>query len=290
MPNVAILVLNYNAGPLLAEAVRSLGSQTHTEKALYILDSASTDGSFQAVQREFPSHTYLPLAKNRGFASGINVGLAKAFADGAQFAWLFNPDAEADPRTLATLLETAQKHPETGLFSPIIADPEGRIWYAGGRIRFWRMRTEHHQKLSSKESFETAFMTGCALLISRTLWERIGGLDERFFLYYEDADYSLRAIRAGFSLRVVPAARVLHREQSEQSPQKVYFLVLSGLLFFQKYAETRLQKTFFRARVTIRRMKNRLDLALRRPRASWVARAYGDFFQHADVRDLPHLR
>src|SRR3989344_5741559 len=138
------------------------------------------------------------------------------------------------------------------------------------------LRATKAERLS--DAYASGYLTGCALFIKRELIDAIGFLDERFFLYYEDADYSFRASRAGFACLVVPGARVWHSEASRSNPQKTYFLVYSGLLFFQKHASL-IMSNYLAAYVTIRRVKNHLDrLRGRGGAAEDVHRAYEHFF------------
>ena len=125
--------------------------------------------------------------------------------------------------------------------------------------------------------FKTGFLTGCALFLPRLAVEEIGFLDEAFFLYYEDADYSERARAKGFSLYVIPNAKVTHSEESIHNPKKTYHLVFSGLLFFSKH--TKGLFSFYQAIYGIlRRQKNRWDLFRGKPLAREVSRAYSEFY------------
>lgn len=291
-PAVSIVIVNYNSGPALRTALETLSRLTYPAFDCIVVDNASSDDSLSGIA-SFPASRIIRLLENSGFAAGANRGLEEAFRRGAKYAWLFNPDAEATPETLSRLVAAAEMLGRPGLLSPVIRTPAGAIWFAGGYIRFGRMRVTHRIALpeTSLEPYATDFITGCAPLISRSLWETIGGFDERFFLYYEDADYSRRARKAGFALSVVPAAEVLHAEQSEASANKTYFLVLSGLLFFEKYARGP-WRLWIALYVKIRRFKNALDRLLGRPRAELVARAYRDFARrsYAHPADFPHLR
>lgn len=281
-PKVAIVVLNYNGGDCLVACLQSLENLRYAEKEIIVVDNGSTDGSFADVKKRFPQYTFACNKKNEGFAKGMNIGMRLALGRGAQWVWLFNNDAEANPAALSLLIAAAEENPRAGLLSPVIYEAEsGGIWFAKGRIDYLQMRTAHAQPADRElaaQPYLSAFLTGCALLVRRELIETIGFLDERFFLYYEDADYSLRASAAGFSCLVVPAARVSHSEQSRINPQKTYFLVRSGLLFFEKHAPF-LLRPYLRAYVTIRRAKNLVDrLRGKGGAALETHRAYQDHF------------
>lgn len=278
---VAIIVLNYNGKDCLPKCLRSLGKLRYGQKEIIIVDNGSTDGSLEAAEREFPEFSYIRNGENLGFAKGVNAGMREAFRRGAQWCWLFNPDAEAEEDALTLLIEAAAEERSAGLLSPLIRESGTQdVWFAKGRIDFWRMRAEHirpSREESEKRYYESGFLTGCALLIRRDVVETIGFLDESFFLYYEDADFSLRARKAGFKTLVVPRSLVRHSERSRSNPGKPYHLVYSGLLFFRKHAP-RLFRPYLSAYVTMRRMKNRLDLLLGREGALAVHRAYTGYY------------
>lgn len=282
IPKVGIIVLNYNGKNCLSACLRSLNRLEYSNREIIIVDNCSSDDSLLTAERMFPQHTFVRNTKNEGFAKGMNIGIRLALARGAEWCWLVNYDAETDPVALTQLIAEAQKHPEAGLLSPVIYEKESaRPWFAKGEIDFFRMRAIHgqpNQEESSSESYRSEFLTGCALLIKKELIETIGFLDERFFLYYEDADYSLRATQAGFTCLVVPRASVWHSEESLLRSGKTYFLVYSGLLFFEKHASFLLRPYFF-AYVTIRRVKNRFDLMWKKTSdALETKRAYEDYF------------
>lgn len=281
-PKVGIIVLNYNGADCLVSCLQSLYQLEYKNKEIIVVDNGSTDDSFSLAQQLFPQSIFVCNKENKGFSRGMNDGMRQAFLRGADFCLLFNYDAEIDPQALEHLLSIAQKNPQAGLLSPIIYEKENKhIWFAKGKIEFLRMRSRH-QEISQKEfiqeSYQSEFLTGCALFVRKELVDAIGFLDEQFFLYYEDADYSLRATKAGFECLVVPKAIVWHSEKSKTNPEKMYFLVYSGLLFFQKHTPPSL-RLYMALYGTIRRIKNRFDRMLgKNGAAEEVSRAYKNFF------------
>ncbi len=156
--------------------------------------------------------------ENLGFTGGVNTGIRHALALGADYVWLLNSDATTGPDVLQTLVQTAEADPAIGLVSPVFHDPDApdRAEFCLGlfdpRARIAsqtadpataaRWQTQHPDKV---------LLLGTALLIRRRLIETIGGLDDRFFAYVEDVDYSLRSTAAGFRNVAVPDAVVYHR-------------------------------------------------------------------------------
>lgn len=283
---VAVILVNYESGDELTLALYSLKHADRPPDIFVVVDNASQDGSLEKASLMHEMHV-IRNHINVGFAAAVNQGLILAQSTGATHVWLLNPDARVRSGTLRFLVEASRRFPRA-LLSPAIFDQQGRPWFTGGIIRWWRMHAVHKTEITQGVVSEE-FLTGCALFMPIAAFKRVGFFDERFFLYYEDADYSVRARRAGFTLHVVPEALVDHREGSRFHPQKVYFLVVSGLLFFDKYAGG-WSKIYFQIYVTIRRLKNWLDcLLFGGKEAMSVRQAYGDFFRKTrETKVLAH--
>lgn len=284
-PKVGIIVLNYNGARCLSRCLQSLHQLVYENKEIIVVDNDSTDTSFGEARRAFPLCTFVQNTKNEGFAKGMNSGMRLAFQHGAEYCLLFNFDAVIAPDALSTLVATGEKYPRVGLLSPVIYTPHNTLWFAKGKIDFFHMRAIHINPSAQEfaaDAYPSDFLTGCALFIKKELVESIGYLDERFFLYYEDADYSLRARNAGFLCLVVPRASVWHSEESKKNGEKVYYLVYSGLLFFSLHFPL-LFRPYLAMYVTIRRIKNAFDRVLGDSSVTReVYRAYEKFY-HGDT-------
>lgn len=280
-PRVGIVVLNYNGQDCLLACLESLGRLEYSNYFVVVVDNASQDNSLALARARFPEHVYIGNSKNLGFAGGMNVGMRAVFSEGASWAWLFNNDAIAEPSTLSKLIATGIEESRIGLLSPSIFDVQTKqLWFGKGKIRFFRMRVEHilpSKGERERKTYPSEFLTGCALLVRRAVFEEVGDLDEHFFLYYEDADFSVRAQKAGFRVLVASEARVYHGEQSRKNMHKLYHLVYSGLLFFTKHANGWGQ-WYFLVYGRIRRLKNAVDCFFGREGAQVVRRAYHDFY------------
>jgi hypothetical protein len=216
-----VLVLSWNGAELTLDTLRSLaacrvpeGWRLHT----LVVDNASSDGSPARVREAFPDVELLALAENRRFAGGNNAGITRALAAGADAVMLLNNDVVADPKLIEKLLAALAEQPAAGAVAPLIyfAPPSDRIWYGGGRCQPWLAHSSHrgirerdHGQYRSIE--DTGYLTGCCLLATAEAWKTVGLLDERYFIYAEDADWCLRARAAGYRLLFVPTARLWHR-------------------------------------------------------------------------------
>jgi len=274
-PKVNIIVLNYNGKDDLKRCLLSLFRLNYPNFEVVVVDNASEDGSLEEAKQFFPKVSYIKNEQNLGFSAGNNVGIRYSLEKMADFVLLLNNDTEVEADFLTKMIEEAEKNPSAGLISPLIlAGDANDVWFSGAKIDWLRMKTVHLNGALDA-------LSGCAILIRAQVFAKIGLFDEDFFLYFEDTDFSLRAVRAGFSNLLVREAVVRHFEKSEQNKKnKTYWLVLSGLIFFQKNSSNYL-KLWYSFYVFLRKTKNKLDL--RRDAhnviAQAVQKAYLDFKQ-----------
>ncbi len=209
-----------------------------------VVDNASSDGTPEKLGAEFPQVRLRVNAANLRFAGGNNVGLREALAQGADAVALLNNDTEADPELWARLVQAIEERADLTAAAPLIyyQRPPDRIWYAGGRL-VPALGLAAHRGLRSKDRGRyrrlerTGYLTGCCLVASRAVWEKVGLLDEGYPLYAEDADWSLRARHAGVELLFVPTARLWHRVSASsggQSPLKIYLRARANLRLFSR--------------------------------------------------------
>jgi len=260
MPKVFIIVLNYNGGELIKNCLESLEKVDYPNLHVLVSDNGSRDDSVSQVKKLFPKTIVIENNSNKGFAGGNNVGIEYALEKKADYVLLLNQDTEVEPDFLKKLIEVAEKDEKIGILSPLIYWKRTKqVWFSKGSINWFNMRTLHEKEPVSGKPFESEFLTGCSLLIKKEVLEKIGFLDDTFFLYWEDADFSVRATKAGFKSIVVPESVIYHFETSEtMNKNKIYWLVLSGLIFFKKNTPAFLRPWiwFF---VSLRKMKNWLD-------------------------------
>lgn len=278
MQSVAIIVLNFNGKDCLPKCLLALSGLLYKHTEVVVVDNGSTDDSLEDAKRSFPDYTYISKSTNTGFAAGMNTGIKYALAKGHDFIWLMNYDAEVQPESLNKLIEACQQDQKRALLSPLILDTAQKVWFSGGKINYFRMRVEHEtSRRLPLGSYQTEFLTGCALLVKRKVFENIGLLDERFFLYYEDAEFSKRAQKRGYSLWVTPEAVVVHEEKSTLNTKKLYYLVHYGMLFFAIHTPSIL-RPYLMAYVTMRRATNSFKRFFRAPFSQTVHQAYADYF------------
>ncbi len=247
-PSIAVIVLTWNGRALTLECLASLEAVTTPNVRVMVVDNASTDGTVDAIRDRYGDRvTVVATGANLGFAGGNNAGIRRALDEGADFILLLNNDTRVDPAFLDALVGPMPGAPEVGITGPKIYydSPPDRLWFAGGAISMWRGTARHIGiRETDRGQYDTPrsvdYISGCALLTRRAVFERVGLLDESYTAYFEDADLCMRARRAGFEIRYVPAAKVWHKISAstggQLSRRKIGLKLRSTRRFFGRYA------------------------------------------------------
>jgi len=224
---LAIVIVSYNTRERTLACIRSaLAEPAGVPTQVIVVDNDSRDGTAEAIESRLPEVTVIRSGGNLGFARAVNLGVA---ASEAEWVLLLNPDTVVLPGALAALLEFASLHPEHGVYGGRTLREDGSTdpsscWGAPSLWSLFCFATGlstafPHSRAFDPESLgrwnrdtvrEVPIVTGCLLLVSRADFDRIGGMDERFFLYGEDAEFSIRAARYGLRPVIVPEATIIH--------------------------------------------------------------------------------
>jgi GT2 family glycosyltransferase/glycosyltransferase involved in cell wall biosynthesis len=235
---LAAVVLNYRTPDDTLLAVRSLLASTHRPSDLIVVDNGPGAGAGDTLKEVAERISYLPTGVNRGFAGGMNVGIREALARGADHILLVNSDVIVRPDCIARLLDELARHPRAGIAGPLVlnrstpwtvasfgisySSSTGRMWHASGSI------DDRRRSASPVDA-----ISGCVMLVSRDVFERVGLFDEDYFFSFEDLDFCLRARCAGFET-ILAASAVAYHEGSRaigaQSPARLYFAARNHLL------------------------------------------------------------
>jgi hypothetical protein len=246
-PLVYVVILNWNNYDATAQCVRSVREQSYGAYRILVIDNGSTDGSAEQL-RTHNDIELIQLDQNLGYTGGNNIALAHAFAEGAAYVWLLNNDALAEPDTLATLVERAETDATIGLVSPLLRSCLGNrdVETACAGFDLSIPSYQSTADLTEADQWHSASprcvaLYGTALLIRRALWQRIGALDDAYFAYWEDIDYSIRSVLAGFRNVTVFGASVGHEAKPSQTapetinPYVYYYVVRNELLLWRKH-------------------------------------------------------
>lgn len=227
-PEFGVVILNWNNAEDTLVCLTSLRSADPLPRYAVVVDNGSVDSSLADIRgwgREQnvtgedgvrPWLTVIEAGANRGFAGGTNLGIRYlGNISEVTHILLLNNDATITPRFFTDIANAIARCPDAGLIGPTILETGDGwdVWYAGGVEHPLRaLYTHSYEVPGSDEPVPTDFVTGCAMVISRALLERIGPLAECYFpAYWEDGEYSFRARHAGFPVVYAPAARVYHK-------------------------------------------------------------------------------
>ncbi len=253
-PLVYCVILSWNGRHLTMDCVRSVLDMDYPNLKVIVVDNASSDDTVEALKNGYARDiasgriTLMVNAKNLGFAGGNNVGMEFAFRQGADYVLLLNNDTIVDRHLLAELVRETEFRPAVGVSGPKIYyhEPPDQIWFAGGEVLLHRGISRHTGiRAMDRGQYDRVrccdYITGCAMLVRRSVYESVGGLDTAYRLYSEDADYCMRASRLGFEMLYVPSGKVWHKISASTGGQinrkKIRLRLQSSFLFYRRYAK-----------------------------------------------------
>lgn len=245
-----ISIVNWNSGDALRECLKGIAKISKSEQPdVVVVDNHSTREAFKidsSVRESLHSLEVTKNSENLGFAAGHNPNIRKAKKEDYDYIFLLNPDTEIiDADLFQKLADALESNPKALGANPTILQSlnPSTIWYGGGKLSLKTSYASHLQvgkidNESQEEPLQTGFLTGCCLAISlkRASLEQLL-LSEGYFVYWEDTDWSARAIKAGFELLYVPQARLLHHVSDTlgiRSPTYIYYNIRNQFLFIRR--------------------------------------------------------
>ena len=237
---LAVILVNYNGLSDTVECIRSI-KQSSVKSKIVVVDNASKQNESLAINELYPDVQTFRSEQNLGFAGGNNVGIKWAIENKFEYIALLNNDTIIESNMLEVLLQHASRDSVVVPFMYYYSSPR-KIWFGGGRVNKIKGNPEHFEK-EKKGKFFCSFLTGCCFLMHRNIWESVGFLDETYFMYHEDTDYSIRLIQKGFNIMVVPDAKLYHKvgksSGNRESAFSIYYNTRNRILILKKY------KSFF---------------------------------------------
>lgn len=240
---LSVILVNYNGRDYNDNCIKSIFCSTVGEKLeVVIVDNASTDESLTELKNNWGEDErvhILPLDRNYGFSKANNEGIRWAFERGSKYFLLLNNDTEIEPDAIERLLADYRRTESIVVPKVLYADRPDIIWCAGGSFsgiikKACQRGLNEADRGQYDESGRCVFANGCCMLLSDKIIEKSGFLDERFFLYYEDTEYSLRAAKKGIPISYCAEARVYHKvngsTKGNQRPENAYYITRNWLL------------------------------------------------------------
>jgi GT2 family glycosyltransferase len=254
MPTVSIVIVTWNGKKYALEcldSLRALGPSLRIETI--VVDNASTDGTPQTIRDLYPEVKLIENASNLGFAKANNIGIAASSGD---YVALVNSDVVVPPGCLEKMVDFMQANPDVGLLGPKMLGPAGEVGQSVNRLpTVWNylcFALGLHALVPNSKLFggyimagygydkteDVEVLTGWFWMVPRRALEQVGGLDERFFMYGEDLDWSYRFLKSGWRVVFFAEAEALHygAASSGQAPTRFYLeMVRANLQYFQKH-------------------------------------------------------
>lgn len=254
MDDLTIIIVSWNCKPYLVDCIRSIDAAGSAYAcSVIVVDNNSADGTVEMLQRDFSNVRLLANAHNAGFAAANNQAMNLAQS---RYMMLLNPDTILHRGALDELVRFMDGHPTVWVAGPLLLNKGGSVQHSG--VRFpstWNILCEmffldrlfprskafgRHKELYADTSIPRSvdYVRGACLIVRASVLNAVGGLDERFFMYFEETDWCYRIAQAGGKVYVCPAAKVVHfggDEIGHYDERKLVHYHKSLLLFYQKY-------------------------------------------------------
>lgn len=249
-PKIYIILVNYKQRSDAKRVLDAIKRQTSPPAGVILVDNSPGDGTTDMVRDKYEWVTLIEPGENLGYAAGNNLGMRKALAEGADWILLLNTDTEPAPEFLEKFWGSVATNLGYGAYMPLILYGDGRtIWAAVGCLDPIDMRPRHDlQGFQASYAPDTVrpvgFVVGCAFMMPAEVAAATGGFSEEFFMYYEDADLSLRIKALGYETVYVPGAPLVHHAprtlgEKFRSSKVLYYLKRNRLEMVFKYSKKR---------------------------------------------------
>lgn len=243
---VGIILVNYNGAKDTVECLNSLYTVNYKNKKIYVVDNNSSEDDLEYLE-SFIDCSYVKLIKleeNLGFSGGNNIGIKEALADGCKVIGLLNNDTTVEDDFLNQLVIKLFSDKRIGAVVPQIRDyyNESMVTYGGGEINYLKGSVfieginRYEDSINNTERFVT-FGHGCCLFLKKEVILKIGLLPEEYFLYFEDADYSIQIVKSGYRIMYCPKSIIYHKESASTkkgSDNFQYYFTRNRFYFIKK--------------------------------------------------------
>jgi GT2 family glycosyltransferase len=239
---IAIVLVDYNGVLDTIECINSV-MQSSISIQIVVVDNSSKENDANIIKSQFSNVKVFRSEKNLGFAGANNIGIKWALENDFKYIGLLNNDTVVQKNTFKILLEYANKKTVVAPFMYYESAPKD-LWFGGGRLNKFKGNPVHLKK-ERNVPFYCTFITGCCFVAHRDIWESCGLLDESYFMYHEDTDYSIRLLQGGYKIEIVPESKIYHKvgksSGGKESAFSIYYNTRNRFLVLKKY------KSFFYA-------------------------------------------
>jgi len=247
MAKIGLVTVLFRSDEVLPDFFKSISRQTHKDYILYLVDnseSATTDAIISQCLKEYPvtAYRHIKTGGNIGVAAGNNTGIKLSIADNCSHVLILNNDIEIEQNFMFSKLLSLADAGESMIVPKIYYHDEKKIWMAGGYMDRWRALGVHYGYNKKDEpkynvAKHVTYSPTCFMLIKREVFDTTGIMDEKYFAYYDDTDFVLRATRLGYKIWYEPSLELLHKVSSSvgtNSPFYVYYSNRNKIYFIRK--------------------------------------------------------
>lgn len=242
---IGVVTVTYNSGAVIRDFMESVLQQSHSEFIFYVVDNASCDETLRLVSSYAdPRIVTIGNVDNVGVAEGNNIGIRAALRDNCAFVLLLNNDTVFDADLFSTLFQGLEEgRCEMIVPKVLYFEPSNKIWSAGGAFSRWRGMSWHfgfNQMDDGQfdQALEVAYSPTCCMLLRSKVFDRVGLMDAKYFVYFDDTDFCLRAYWGGMRLVYLPTARVYHKVSSltgYRSNVAIRYLIRNHVYYVMKF-------------------------------------------------------
>jgi len=247
MATIGLVTVLFRSDEVLPDFFKSISRQTHKDYILYLVDnseSATTDAIISQCLKEYPvtAYRHIKTGGNIGVAAGNNTGIKLSLADNCSHVLILNNDIEIEQDFMFSKLLSLADADESMIVPKIYYYDEKKIWMAGGYMDKWRALGVHYgynQKDKPKYNIarHVTYSPTCFMLVKKEVFDATGIMDEKYFAYYDDTDFVLRATKLGYKIWYEPSLELLHKVSSSvgtNSPFYVYYSNRNKIYFIRK--------------------------------------------------------
>ena len=243
---VGVVTVTYNSGLVIKGFLQSVLKQTHTNLLLYIVDNNSKDDTLAQLQEQNDMRIrVIPNLSNIGVAAGNNQGIREALRGECDFVLLINNDTEFESQLIERLIEGIfEFHCDITVPKILYHDNRKLLWFAGGFFEPWRVYKNIHEgegKLDQGQydiAKRITYAPTCCMLVKSIVFNRTGLMDEKYFVYFDDTDFCLKAYRLGVIIYYTPDANLTHKVSSltggETSKFAARYMIRNRVYFARK--------------------------------------------------------
>ncbi|URZ07195.1 glycosyltransferase family 2 protein [Clostridium felsineum] len=217
-PKIFIIILNYNAYEDTIECIKSVEDIEYDNYEIVLVDNCSTDDSYMKLKEKLPSYNIIESEKNLGYANGNNIGIKYALKNDAEYICILNNDVVVEKDFLSRLVEKIQEKSDIGIVGSCICDYYKKdiiqgmgahinLCFAAARRYF---KGKNYNDIEKKDIY-VDYLEGACFLVKREIFEKVGLIPENYFLFFEETEFCVKAIQAGYKILCVYGSRIYHK-------------------------------------------------------------------------------